>query len=166
MLYILKIGDYLKVLTDKKVKDFVAINYIEYFKFRGKRLYSKLNEEQNLLKVAESLYIFLTTAIKVENMWRLCSQILLITVNIVIILRSCIFLIKKYNWLTLKQPFKKTKRIFKWIEKVQTILVLDYKKRNYCKIFHSSAKLIVSNLDIDETFISMYQSIMIMEIVK
>ena len=48
MLYILKIGDYLKVLTDKEVKDFVAINYIEYFKFRGKSLYSKLNEEQNL----------------------------------------------------------------------------------------------------------------------
>ena len=48
MLYVLKIGYYLKVLTDKEVEDFVTINYIEYFKFRRKRLYSKLNEEQNL----------------------------------------------------------------------------------------------------------------------
>ena len=43
---------------------------------------------------------------------------------------------------------------------VQAILVLDYKKRNDCKIFHSSAKLIASDLDIDEGFTSMYQSIM------
>ena len=37
--------------------------------------------------------------------------------------------------------------------KVQTVLVLDYKKRNDCKIFHSSAKLIASDSDIDEAFI-------------
>ena len=44
--------------------------------------------------------------------------------------------------------------------KVQTILVLDYKKRNDRKIFHSSAKLIASDSDIDEAFKSMHQSIM------
>ena len=44
--------------------------------------------------------------------------------------------------------------------KVQTILVLDYKKRNDRKIFHSSAKLAASNSDIDEAFKSMHQSIM------
>ena len=44
--------------------------------------------------------------------------------------------------------------------KVQIILVLDYKKRNDRKIFHSSAKLIASDSDIDEEFKSMYQSIM------
>ena len=44
--------------------------------------------------------------------------------------------------------------------KVQTILVLDYKKRNDSKMFHSSAKLIASNSDIDEAFKSMHQSIM------
>ena len=43
--------------------------------------------------------------------------------------------------------------------KVHTILVLDYKKRNNCKIFHSSAKLIASDSDINEGFKSMYQSI-------
>ena len=34
--------------------------------------------------------------------------------------------------------------------KVQTVLVLDYKKKNNCKILHSSAKLIASDSDIDE----------------
>ena len=43
--------------------------------------------------------------------------------------------------------------------KVQTVLVLYYKKRNYFKIFHSSAKLIASDSDTDEAFKSMHQSI-------
>ena len=43
--------------------------------------------------------------------------------------------------------------------KIQTILVLDYKKRNNHQIFHSSAKLIASDSDIDETFKLMHQSI-------
>ena len=34
--------------------------------------------------------------------------------------------------------------------KVQTILVLDYKKRNDCKILYSCTKLIASNSDNDE----------------
>ena len=67
MLYIPKIGDYSKVLTDDEVKDFVAINFSEYFKSTKEKLYSKLNEEQNLRKVAKSLYIFLTTPDEVEN---------------------------------------------------------------------------------------------------
>ena len=44
--------------------------------------------------------------------------------------------------------------------KVQKILALEYKKRNGCKISHSSAKLNASDSDIDEAFKSMYQSIM------
>ena len=44
MLYVPKIDDYLKVLTDEKVKDFVAINFTEYFK--------SIKEEQNIRKVA------------------------------------------------------------------------------------------------------------------
>ena len=44
--------------------------------------------------------------------------------------------------------------------KVQKILVLDYKKINDCKIFHSSPKLIASDSDIDEAIKSMHQSIM------
>ena len=47
MLYIPKIDDYLEILTDKKVKDFVAINFSEYFK--------SIKEGQNLRKIAKSL---------------------------------------------------------------------------------------------------------------
>ena len=36
--------------------------------------------------------------------------------------------------------------------KVQTVLDLHYKKRNDQEIFHSSTKLIASDLDIDKTF--------------
>ena len=41
--------------------------------------------------------------------------------------------------------------------KVQTILALDYKKRNDHKIFYWSAKLIARDSDIDEAFKSMHQ---------
>ena len=36
MLYIPKIDDYLKVVTDEEVKDFAAINFREYFKSLSK----------------------------------------------------------------------------------------------------------------------------------
>ena len=64
MLYVSKIGDYLKILTDDEVKDFVVINFGEYFKFTKEKLHSKLNEEQNFRKFVESLYIFFTTLMK------------------------------------------------------------------------------------------------------
>ena len=44
--------------------------------------------------------------------------------------------------------------------RVKTIPVLDYKKRNDCKIFYSCTKLIASDSDIDEAFKSMHQTIM------
>ena len=40
MLYIPKVDDYLEILTDEEVKDFVVINCSEYFK--------SMKEEQNL----------------------------------------------------------------------------------------------------------------------
>ena len=43
--------------------------------------------------------------------------------------------------------------------KVQTILVLDYKKTNNYKIFHSGAKLIANDSDVDKAFMPMHQSI-------
>ena len=45
MLYIRKFDDYLKILTDYEVKDFVVINFGEYFKSAKEKLYSKLSEE-------------------------------------------------------------------------------------------------------------------------
>ena len=53
MMYIQKIDECLEILTDEKVKEFAAINFSEYFK--------SIEEEQNLRKVAKSLYFFLTT---------------------------------------------------------------------------------------------------------
>ena len=44
--------------------------------------------------------------------------------------------------------------------KVQTILALDYKKKNDCETYHSTAKVIASDSDINEAFKSIHQSIM------
>ena len=44
--------------------------------------------------------------------------------------------------------------------KVETILVLDYKRKNDRKVFYSSATLIANDSDIDEAFKSMHQSIL------
>ena len=46
MLYIPKISDCLKFLTDDEVKDFAVINFREYFKY--------MKEEQNLRNIAKS----------------------------------------------------------------------------------------------------------------
>ena len=59
MLYIAKIEDCLKILTGDEVKDFVAIIFSEYFR--------SIREKQNLRKVDESFYIFLTTPDEVEK---------------------------------------------------------------------------------------------------
>ena len=59
MLYIPKIDDYLKILANEGVEDFIAINFSEHFKSK--------REEQNLRKAVKSLYIFLTTSDEVEK---------------------------------------------------------------------------------------------------
>ena len=59
MLYIPKIDDYIKILTDKKEEAFVAINFSEFSK--------SITKKQNLRKVARSLHIFLTTPDEVEK---------------------------------------------------------------------------------------------------
>ena len=43
------------------------MNFGEYFQSMREKLYSKLCEEQNLRKIGESLYIFLTTPDEVEK---------------------------------------------------------------------------------------------------
>ena len=52
MLHIPKIDDCLKFLTDEEVKDFLVMDFSEYFK--------SIRKEQNLRKVAKWLNIFLT----------------------------------------------------------------------------------------------------------
>ena len=61
MLHIPKTGDYLQILTDDDVKKLLVINSGEYFKSTKEKLCSTQNEEENLRKVVESLYIFLIT---------------------------------------------------------------------------------------------------------
>ena len=45
MLYIPKIDDYSKILTDEQVKDFAAIIVCEYFKSTKEKLCFKLNAD-------------------------------------------------------------------------------------------------------------------------
>ena len=59
MLYLPKIDDYLKSLTDEEVKDFLPIKFNEYFK--------STREKQNLRKVAKLHYIFLKTPDELEK---------------------------------------------------------------------------------------------------
>ena len=91
-----------------------------------------------------------------------CNQVLLIILYITIISSFWIFLIQNQNWLILKLLVKKIKRLVKWVEKFksESILALKYKERNDHKMVHSSANLIASDSDIDETFKPMHQSIM------
>ena len=67
MLYIQKIDGYLKILTDDELKDFVVINFREYYESAREKLYAKLSDKQNIRKVAEPFFIFLTTPDKVEK---------------------------------------------------------------------------------------------------
>ena len=59
MLYIPKIDDYLKILINEEVRDFLVINFSEYYK--------TIREEQKLIKAANLLYIFLTAPDEVEE---------------------------------------------------------------------------------------------------
>ena len=72
-MYISKIGDYWKILTDDEVKDVVAINLSERFKSAREDSYSKQNEEQYPRKVPKLFYIFLTISNEEENMLRSCN---------------------------------------------------------------------------------------------
>ena len=123
----------------------VAINFSE-----------SIREEQNLGKISKLLYFFLTTPDEAQS-------------------NSSDNSIRHYNVKTLNHfdpelQLINTKPVIKnkvkgllnelKMSKVQTVLVLDYKKRNDSQIFHPGTKVIASDLDIDEVFKSMYQSIM------
>ena len=70
MLYIPEISDYLKFLTNDRVKDFLVINFREYFKSKIEKLCSKLSKQQNQKKIVKFLYIFLAAPDEVENTLR------------------------------------------------------------------------------------------------
>ena len=129
-----------------------GILFTEYFK--------SVREEQNLRKVAKLLYISLTTPDEVEKYVQSNSSDNCVhhyNVEILNLFDPELQLIKTKPVIKnkLKELLSELKKF-----KVQTILVLDYQKRNDCKIFHSSAKLFASDSNFDEPYKSMHQSIM------
>ena len=60
MFCIPKINNYLEILTDEEVKDFVPITFSE-----------SISEEQNLRKCAKSLCFFLTTPDEVQSKFKM-----------------------------------------------------------------------------------------------
>ena len=121
MLYFPKIDDYLEILTDEEVRDFLAINFSEYSK--------SISEEQNLRTVTKSLYIFLTTPDEVEKYMQSNFSGNFIHYYNVEILN----LFDPELQLTNTKPVIKNKlnKLLSELEKfkVQAIFVLDYKKK-------------------------------------
>ena len=127
MLYIPKIGDYLKILTNEEVKDFVATNLSKYFK--------STREGQYLRKVAKLLYIFLTTCDEVEKYMQSDSSDNCIhhyNVEILNLFDPELQLINTKPKIKnkLKELLSELKKL-----KVQTILILEYKKEMILKSF-------------------------------
>ena len=116
MLYIPKIGYYLKILTDKEVKDFVVINFSECVKSTTEKLHSALNEKQNLRKVSKSLCIFLTTPDEAEKYAKIMqsnsSNNCLHCYNVEVL---NIF-DPELQLINTKRMIKKIKRIIKWVD--------------------------------------------------
>ena len=155
MFYVPKINDFLEILTNEEKKDFVAIKFSEYFK--------SIREEKNLRKTAKSLYIFLTITNEVERyakmmQWDYSNDCVHhCNIEILNLFDSELQLINTKHMIKNKlKELPSELRKFK----VETILVLMYKKKNDGKIFHSNAKIIASDSEIDAAFKFMHQSIM------
>ena len=118
-----------------------------------------MKEEQNLRIVPKSLYIFLTKPDEVEkyvqpNSFHNC--VYHYNVKILNLFDPEVQLINTKP--VIKSTLKKLLNELKSL-KFKAVLVLDYIKKNGCKIFHSSAKLIANDSHIDEAFKSMHESI-------
>ena len=115
-------------MTDEEVKDFVAINFCEYFK--------SVRKKQNLRIVAKSLYIFLTTPDEVGKYLQSNFSDNFVhhyNVKIVNLFDPELQLINTKP--VVENKLKELLRVLKKF-KVQEMLTLDCKKRNDCKIFH------------------------------
>ena len=125
MLYIPKIDEYLKILTDEEVKGFAAINFSGYIKSTKQKLYSKLNKKQNLRNVTKQLYISLKTPDGVQsnssdNCIHLYHVEILNLFDPELQLKDTESAIKT----KLKELISKFRKF-----KVQTVLVFHYKKK-------------------------------------
>ena len=139
-----KINSYLETGIDEEVKDFVARNFSESIK-----------EEQNLRKVANLLYFFLLTPDEVQSNSS-DNHMHHYNVKILNLFDPELQLINTKP--VIKNKLKGLSSELKKF-KVQTVLVLDYKKKNDHQVFHSCSKRIASDLDTEEAFKSMHQSI-------
>ena len=81
------LNDCLKILIDDEVKDFVAINFSEYFKPTREKLCSKLSDEKNHGKVVELLYVSIPDEVEkyVEMMQPNSSDICVYCYNVEIL---------------------------------------------------------------------------------
>ena len=100
ILYVPKIVDYLKILTDEELKDLVAISFSEYFKSTVENCF--LNEVKNKILVKLLNCICLTALEEVEKFAKIkqsnSPDKYVHRYNI----ELWIFLIQNYNWFTLK----------------------------------------------------------------
>ena len=128
-------------MTDEEVKNFVSKTFKE-----------TIRKEKNLRDVAQSLYIFLTTP---SNPSDNCVHHYNVDILNLFDPESQLINTKPVMKNKLKELLSDFKKF-----KVQVILVLDYKKRNDCKVFDSSTKIIANDSEIDEAFKSMHKRIM------
>lgn len=96
MLYIPKFVEYLEFLTDEEVKDYVVKKISKYFKSKRKELYSKLEKEKSLIKVAKSFYSFLAAPADVDNF---LDQLKIFTTLTTLVLEC-------KTWMIMKQDIK------------------------------------------------------------
>ena len=128
-------------MSADKVKELVVISFGNYCKSTREKLYSKLSGEQSLQKVAKAVYIFLTVPDEVEKyvemMQSSFSDNCLCHDNIKILnpLDPELQLINTKPMIKekLKELWSDLKRF-----KIQSILVVEYKKRYDHKINHSN----------------------------
>ena len=127
-------------------------------------MYSKLSDKQNMIKVVALLSIFLTTPNEVEKNVKTMQS----NSSDRYVHRSSIDILNLFDrelQLINTKPMIKNnmKELLSELKKfkLQMISILEYKKRNDCKIFHSSTNLIASVSEINETFIiSMHRKIL------
>ena len=120
MLYIPKIDDYLEILNDEEVKDFLAIKFSEHF--------TPIREEKNLRKVTKLPCIFLTTPGQVEKyVQSKLSDNCMHQYNVEIL---NLFDPELQLIITKAMTENKLKELFNEMErfKIQTTSVLDYKE--------------------------------------
>ena len=92
-------------------------------------MYSKLRKKQNIRKVAESLYKFLTATDEAEKYVEIMQSNF--SDNYV-----HHYNVENYSWSTINLWLKTNQKLKKFI--VQKTLVLEHKKQNDLKTFHSN----------------------------